>query len=545
MIDILIDNPVILLFIVAALGYWVGTIRIRGNRLGVAAVLFVGLGFGAINQDLHIPDVLIFLGLTMFVYTVGLSSGPSFFATFKRRGFTDFFFVVIMLTFSASITVGLVYLFDLEAAAASGLFSGVTTNTPALAGLLDIINNQPNTDQSIIDTMQQDAVVGYSISYPMGVIGVMISITLLTRWLKIDFKKEVTDLRKDYPYQQELQTKTILFTNEALAGISLRDLVKQKNWDVVFGRIKRRDKMFLPNWDTELQLGDTLIVVGDVFQFENLIPALGELQEEHLSNDRTEYDVRHFFVSNPKVSGERIATLALPEKFSAIVTRVIRGDMDILANSDTVLELGDRVRIVSRRKDTKAIGKLFGNSYEKLSHINLVSFGLGMALGLILGTISFEFPGGVSFKLGFAGGPLIVALILGNLRRTGPIVWTLPYSANLTLRQIGLMLLLAGIGINSGHTFIQTIQAGGGGWIFLASCIISLTSAMATLLIGYKILKIPFSVLCGMVASQPAILDFSVEKAGNKLPNIGFTVMLPIALITKIVYVQFLFALLR
>ncbi|MDH3651140.1 MAG: hypothetical protein OEQ53_15750, partial [Saprospiraceae bacterium] len=227
------------------------------------------------------------------------------------------------------------------------------------------------------------------------------------------------------------------------------------------------------------------------------------------------------------------------------VTRYRRGDIDILASGDTILELGDQVRFVARKDDIPRLSRLFGDSYEALSHVNLLSFGLGMGLGLLLGLVTFELPGGSNFKLGFAGGPLIIALILGTLRRTGPIVWTLPYSANLTLRQIGLILLLAGIGVNSGFTFKETIVGGGGGLLFLASIVISVLTAMTTLFIGFKLLKIPFSFLTGMVANQPAILDFALERAGNKLPNVGFTIMLPVALITKIVFVQILFAILN
>ncbi|MGB0863882.1 MAG: hypothetical protein ACPGXZ_13250, partial [Saprospiraceae bacterium] len=203
--------------------------------------------------------------------------------------------------------------------------------------------------------------------------------------------------------------------------------------------------------------------------------------------------------------------------------------------------LGDRVLIVARHDEMKKLSKLFGNSYQDLSQINLFSFGFGMALGLLLGMVTFQFPGGFTFNLGFAGGPLIVALLLGSVRRTGPIVWTLPYSANLTLRQFGLILLLAGIGIRSGHTFLQTIISGGGGWLFLAGALISIISAFAALFVGYKIFKIPFSFLIGMVSSQPAVLDFSLDRAKNNLPTIGFTLMLPIGLIVKIILVQLLF----
>ena len=168
-----------------------------------------------------------------------------------------------------------------------------------------------------------------------------------------------------------------------------------------------------------------------------------------------------------------------------------------------------------------------------------------MAMGMILGMVTFTLPGGVNFKLGFAGGPIIVGLILGGLRRSGPINWSLPYSANLILRQIGLIFLLAGVGVNSGHQFVKTITGGGIGlWVFASSAIISILTVCATLLVGYKILKIPFSILIGLVSNHPAILDFNIRRSKNKLPNVGYSLMTPMSIVVKIVYAQLLYLLL-
>ena len=173
--------------------------------------------------------------------------------------------------------------------------------------------------------------------------------------------------------------------------------------------------------------------------------------------------------------------------------------------------------------------------------MNLLSFGLGMALGLLLGMVTITLPGNISVKLGMAGGPIIIAIILGSLRRTGPIVWNLPHSANTTLRQIGLILLLAGIGINSGHTFFETLSQGAGYFILLSGFIISFLTAVIALFIGFKLLKIPYSILLGMVATQPAVLDLTIDRAGNKLPTVGYMLALPITLIFKIIFAQLLF----
>ena len=539
MIEAFTNNSLLLLFVVAAIGYGVGNIRIKGSGLGVAAVLFVGLLAGALDPGFKIPEVVIFLGLTIFVYTIGLQSGPGFFRNIKQNGFRDILFVVVMLSLSALLLVGLHFLFNFNPSTTAGLFAGVTTNTPALAGLLDAIANNYSGDDAA--RLSEEAVVGYSLSYPMGVLGVMFAIALVERLLKINYSKEEASLRSLYPIEQDMKNTAVRVSSSKLAGRTLRDLFKHYQWDVVFGRMLRDNEVSLTNWDVVFRQGDLIRLVGNRDEVDRVVEVLGEEAEEELISGDLIYETARIFVSNPKVAGQKLAALNLNEKFAATISRYRRGDIDLLASGDTILELGDQVRFVAHRKDLPKISRLFGNSYEKLSHVNLLSFGLGMALGLWLGLIEFTLPGGASIKLGFAGGPLLVALVLGSLRRTGPIVWTLPYSANLTLRQFGLTLLLAGIGINSGHTFLSTVSGGGGGMIFLSSVMISILTALVTLIIGFKLVKIPFSFLTGMVANQPAILDFATDRTKNKLPNIGFTTMLPVALIAKILFVQLLF----
>jgi len=540
MITTLAENPLLLLFLVAAIGYGVGQIKIKGSGLGVAAVLFVGLLFGSLDKSLQLPNIILTLGLSIFVYTIGLSSGASFFATFKRRGFRDFYFVFAMLIFSSALTLGLHYLFDFDASVTTGIFAGSSTNTAALAGILDTFSGRVE-DETKLNWMMENSVVGYSICYPMGVLSSLIAIATLQKWLKIDYKKEAFDLKEEYPVAEEILSETVEIKNENYANRALRDLLRDNDWTVVFGRLKRNGNVFLSNRDTELEVSDLIKITGSKGELEKVVGQLGAITDDNINFNESEYEVRRIFVSNPNVSGQSLASLNLSEKYATIVTRLRRGDVDVLVNGNTVFELGDRVRFVARKKDIPELIKLFGDSYQALGQINLFSFGFGMALGLLLGMISFELPGGIVFKLGFAGGPLVVGLILGALRRTGPVVWTLPYSANLTLRQFGLILLLSAIGIRSGHTFVSTIMGGGAGLIFLAGMTISSATAFLTILIGYKILKIPFTFLTGMVANQPAILDFALQKADNQLPNIGYALMFPVALVSKIVFVQILY----
>jgi len=542
MIESFKANPLLLLFVVSAIGYWLGNISFKGAKLGVAAVLFVGLAFGALDPNMNMPEIVIFLGLSIFVYTIGLASGPGFFNTFKRSGFRDVTFVIGILIFAAMVTVSIFYVLDLDAATASGLLAGSTNSTPALAGLLDVISKEP--DLATRAQLSNNAVVGYSLSYPMGVIGVMLAIFLFKKWFKIDFTKEEEALQDDFPIKANLTRSSIIIKNEILQGKELRLLFQKFNRKIVFGRMKKGEENFLPNMDTKMDINDQIVIVGSKQVLREAAQFIGEFAEQELSYDRSVYDARRIFVSNPKIVGEKIASLNLAEKHSTIITRVQRGDMDVLANGQTVLELGDRVLIVAKRSDFKAIKAIFGDSYEALSHINLLSFGSGMALGLLLGMIQFELPGNVRFNLGYAGGPLIVGLLLGALRRTGPIAWTLPYSANLTLRQIGLILLLAGIGIRSGHTFLETISGAYGWKLFASGAVIAITTAIASILVGFRLLKIPYSLLIGMIAHQPAILDYSLDLSKNKLPTIGYTTTLPVSLIVKILLVQVVYLLL-
>lgn len=539
MIETFQQNPLLLLFSVMALGYGLGEIRIKGFKLGVAAVLFVGLAFGAIDPLFSVPQLVIFLGLTIFVYTVGLSSAPAFFASFRQHGIRDVYFATGTIFLSAILAYGMQYFFSFDPATTAGLYAGASTNTPALAGLLDAIQKTAAADD--LTEMSQRAVVGYSLSYPMGVLGVMLAVYLMQRAFRINYAKEAEFLQHDFPLGEKLSSRTYEVAMSEMQGKSLRSFSKKHPFRVAFGRVKRGEEMFLSNWDTIIETGDQIVIIGNETTLDEIGPLVGTPAAQQITHDRSIYDVRRIFISNSNVAGKTIASLNLAEKFSLVITRVQRGDMDLLANADTTLELGDRILLVAKREDLPELFKIFGNSYESLSKVNLLSFGLGMTLGLMLGMVTISLPGGYTFNLGFAGGPLIVALLLGHLRRTGPIVWTLPYGANLTLRQFGLILLLAGIGIRSGQTFFHTVATDLGWKLFLSGAVIAIFSTIATLIIGYKLLKIPFSFLGGMVGSQPAVLDFAIEQAGNKYPIIGYTRVLPIVLIGKILVVQVLY----
>ncbi|RYG28929.1 transporter, partial [bacterium] len=295
------------------------------------------------------------------------------------------------------------------------------------------------------------------------------------------------------------------------------------------------------------RLGDLVTVVGPDDEIQRVAEALGEESGESLELDRSEFDVRRLFVSDRAVTGHPLRNLDLPRKHGAIVTRLRRGDLDFVPNGDTVLEPGDRVRVLAKREDMDRIGKLFGDSYRALSDVDLLALSVGMSLGLLVGLIPIPIPGG-QFRLGFAGGPLVVALLLGKLGRTRSIVWSLPYSANLTLRQFGLMLFSAGIGTRAGYSFYSTLASGKGMDVFALGAALTFGSAILTFVFGYAVLRIPLNQLFCIYAgaqTQPVGLSFAVDQTKNDLPTQGYARMFPIATVFKIVIGQLLLAFAR
>jgi putative transport protein len=545
MIELLRDNPLLLLFVVAAIGYPLGQIRIGGSRLGVAAVLFVGLAVGALSPDLQLPEIIYLLGLILFVYTIGLNSGAGFFASLGRKGLRDSGLMLGLLLLAAGLTLLAYRLLGLRAGQAAGMFAGSLTNTPALAGVLDYLKTY--APASGLEARLAEPVVAYSITYPMGVISMIVAISLVQRLWKVDYAAEARKLPELHTGLQRLTNRTVCVTRPEATRAPVSDLVREHQWDIVFGRLKRDGQLGLVQAHTRLQVGDLITVVGGADDLQHVTEHLGEVCDEHLEFDRGELDYRRVFVSNPKVAGHRLGDLNLPQQFGAVVTRVRRGDIELLPHAGTVLELGDRVRVLTHRDNMQAVSALLGDSYRALSEIDILTFSLGISLGVLVGLLPIPLPGGLTLKLGLAGGPLVAALILGALGRTGPLVWSLPYSANLTLRQVGLILFLAGIGTRAGYTFVSTLTQGNGLGIFIAGMVVTTGTALAALWVGHRLLKIPMSLLVGMLAglqTQPAVLGFAVDQTGNELPNVGYTSVYPVATIGKIVVAQLLLAVL-
>lgn len=535
MIDLLAAEPLLLLFLVAAVGVPLGRIPLAGSRLGVSAVLFSGLALGALDPRLKLPDIIYLLGLVLFIYPVGLSSGPGFFAAFRRKGLRDNALVAGVLMVSAALTVVLRHALSLPPALAAGLFSGALTNTPALAAVLESAARVSTVDSAL-------PVVGYSIAYPIGVLGVILAIVLAQRLWKVDYAKEAEGLKEFGVTDVEMEVRTLLVTNPRALEVPVTTLAQEAGaGDAIFTRAETTGGIVRVGADTRVSPGHRVTLLGTAEELDRVQAALGEEAAEPLNLERRQLDYRRIFVSSHDVAGRHLRDLRLPQRFDAVMTRVRRGDVELRPDPAMVLELGDRVRVVAPPENMADISSFFGDSYKALAEIDILTFGFGMFAGMLLGMVPIPVAPGVTLRLGLAGGPLIVGLILGAKAVTGPFVWTMPYSANLTVRQIGLVLFFAGVGTKAGYAFFETLARPSGAVLLAAGAVITCGTALLALWVGHRVLRIPMSLLTGMLAglqTQPAVLSYAGEQTGNDLPNVAYATVFPTATILKILLAQ-------
>lgn len=519
--SLLADNPLLLLFVVVALGRALGLVRIRGAVLGPAGALFVGLAVSGVWDDLTVPAELQALGLALFTYTVGLSAAPTFVAGLRRGG------VRLMLAMSALVGVlaGAVALvcevLGFGPGERAGLFAGVGTNTPALQSALDALD--------VADPAVGDPVVGYSLAYPFGVVFMIVAtaIVLLAR------------------PRTEGADAPVGWTVEVTAA-GLPPLGLMRTWggsDLSFGRVVHDGEVDLARHDVVLTPGDLITVFGPGPAVQSFTEAVGQRSGRNVTFDRHRFDHRRMVVSNPALAGTRVGALDLPSQHGVTITRIRRGDLDLVATPTMRLQLGDRVRVVGPRERLVDAAALLGDSERQLADVDLLSLALGLAAGLLLGVAELPLPGAV-LSLGVGGGPLVAGLVLGGLNRTGPIVWQLPPSANLLLRQLGIFVFLAAVGIRSGATFVDALGTATGWKLVAAAALASAVFVASAALVVRGVLRLEPTEAAGLLAglqTQPAVLGFANERTnGDERVAQGYALAFPVVMILKIVAVQLL-----
>ena len=521
MVDLLSSSPLLTLFIVVALGAALGTVPFGPLRLGAAGALFVGLFIGSYAPDIGAAlGLLQSLGLALFVYMVGLSAGQTFFSDLRRQA-PIMGWAALILGVSAAGAIALGRALGVDPDLVAGIFAGSLTSTPALAAANEATGSGLPS-------------VGYAIGYPVGVVLAI----LVVAWV----------VGRDWPGQkdtdslagQDIEAVSVHVRNP----MSVRRVSGFAEQELRMSYLRRDGRTRVISPGEELMEGDEVLFVGTAPIVAAAVEQVGERIPDHLAHDRAQVDFRHFVLSNDDLAGRTVAELNLAARFGGVVTRVNRGDLEMLARDDLILELGDRALVVVPRESFDDVAAFFGDSVRGVSSFSALSVGVGMALGLLAGMVEISLPGDTSFALGAAAGPLIVGMILGALHRTGPLIWQVPQAANLTIRQLGLLIFLAAVGIAAGPAFAQTAFTRTGAIAVLLGTAVVLVSAGGLALAGrFSGLSAPrvAGAIAGMVG-QPAILSYATARRDDERIESGYAALFALCIIVKILLIQLIVA---
>ncbi|MGC5628639.1 aspartate:alanine exchanger family transporter [Georgenia sp. Z1344] len=523
MLDILAGTPLLTVFLVVALGTALGAIPFGPLRFGAAGALFVGLALGALDPRLGEGLALAqSIGLTLFVYTIGVAAGPSFFRDLRRQAPLMGGATVLVVVFGLLAVVAGTAL-DLGPGITGGLFSGSLTATPAMAAASDALGGST------------DPAVGYAISYP---IAVVVTLLVLSRVARTDLPAR----RDPAPLSAAgLLTLTVDVTRpRPIADIPGIAFLPGEPAGVRVSYLLRDGAVTVADPDDALRTGDRVLLVGVPDAVRTAADALGTAAPIDLADDHSVVTYRRFVLSDHAVAGATVADLRIPARFGGVITRVRRGDRDLLAQHDMTLQLGDRIRVVFPRERLGDLRRMFGDSERRVTEVDFLPFGLGIAIGVAVGLVAIPLGGGASLALGSAAGPLVVGLVLGRLGRTGPLVWTMPLAANLTIRQFGLMFFLATVGLASGQAFGSTAFTATGLAVALSSVVLLLVVLALFALLG-RLAGLSTARTAGAMAGfigQPVLLGHVTSIVDDDRAESGYSALFALAVVVKIVVVQ-------
>ncbi|MDO9908175.1 putative transporter [Glaesserella parasuis] len=535
-----------LLSLVAVIGLWIGHIKVRGVSLGIGGVLFGGILVShfmtqyGVKLDGHTLHFIQEFGLILFVYTIGIQVGPGFFASLRQSGLKLNAFAVMIVGISGILVILLHKIFDVPLPVILGIFSGAVTNTPSLGAGQQILTELGG--ESITAVMG----MGYAIAYPFGIIGILLAMWLIRIIFKINVDKEADEFNSATNNKKDgLSTMNVRITNPNLNGLMLQEFPDFELHEVVYSRIKRNDELFVPKVHTQIQIGDILHLVGTKAALHKMQLILGEEVNVSLSTKGTMYRTERAVVTNEKVFGKQIRQLMLKGKYDVVISRLNRAGVELVPNGQMILQFGDVLNLVGRQEDIEAVMAIIGNAQQKLQQVQMLSIFIGVGLGVLLGSIPIYLPGfPVALKLGLAGGPLVVALILARIGSIKKLYWFMPPSANLALREIGIVLFLAVVGWKAGGNFLNTLLSNDGlAWIGYGA-IITFIPLIVTGLVARIYGKLNYLSLCGLLAGSmtdpPALAFANGIKEGNGAAALSYATVYPLVMFCRIILPQIL-----
>ena len=536
-----------LLALVAVLGLWIGNWRIYGVGLGIGGVLFGGIIVGHFAQTYALDlngDMLHFIqefGLILFVYTIGIQVGPGFFSSLRVSGLRLNGFAVLMVVLSGVVTALIHKLFGVPLPVILGVFSGAVTNTPALGAGQQILTDL-GSDPALVDKMG----MGYAMAYPFGICGILLVMWLLRLIFRISVDAEARDFDAKNGLKHELlQTMNISVRNPNLAGMPIHSIPIINSDEIVCSRLKRGEHLMVPLPDTVLELGDLIHLVGQKQDLENARLVIGDQVDTSLSTRGTALQVSRVVVTNEKVLGKKIRDLNLKQKYDVVISRLNRSGVELVASSNASLQFGDILNLVGRPESIDRVADIVGNAQQKLQQVQMLPVFIGIGLGVLLGSIPLFIPGfPAALKLGLAGGPLVVALILGRIGSIGKLYWFMPPSANLALRELGIVLFLSVVGLKSGGNFVDTLLNGDGlSWIGYGILITAIPLLTAGIL-ARAIVKMNYLTICGMLAGSmtdpPALAFANGLHPTSGAAALSYATVYPLAMFLRIMSPQLL-----
>jgi len=531
--DILFAEQTFVLFLIMALGSWIGQLSFKKISLGTAGVLFVALFFG--HFGLSVPKVVMDLGLLLFVYAVGLQAGMRFFRSFRRQGIQFIVIGFVTVAVGGLATVLAAKLWGLPFDLAAGLYTGALTCTPALAAAIDSVSRLTGGSSAAVS-------VGYGVAYPFSMVAVVLLVQLLPRLLKRDLKAEEARWREE----QAKETPGIVasqyrITNPNVDGRLVSEIDLHRMGAVNLSRVRRGDKVSAASGQTRLQLGDVVMVVGQEAEVAKMSVLLGEPVQVQMdiNTDVKSVDV---YVTEDSLVGKKLMNLKIWERYTVVITRIRREGLEITPTGAASLEIGDSIRVVGETAAVDDFVHLVAGKPGRRQETQMVTFLLGLVLGVALGTIHIPLPNGLDLKLGGAGGVFLVGLVIGHFGRVGSFrLWVPPAARNIT-RDLGLMFFLAGAGTNAGAQIVQVVQQQGVGLVaagILVSSVTVLTGLLLMLPVYRLTLLSTMGALCACMTNPPA-LGAAQSQAETDLPTVSYASVYPVALIFKILIAQVL-----
>lgn len=524
MLSSLLSSTIFALFIIIAIGFVVGRIKIKGINLDVSAVIFVALLFG--HFGVQIPAALGNFGMVLFIFSIGIQAGPGFFSTFKSKGTTLAILASVLVISAALVTILSAYIFNFTPAQAAGLLTGSLTSTPGLATAKEVAGDS--------------AAIAYSIAYPFGVIGVILFVKLLPSILKVNIKDEERKIAASIKLlNPDIDASAFMVENALIINRTLQDLAIRTMTGAIISRIVRNGESIIPRGTDTLLNGDMIKAVGTKEALDKLEKLIGKRVEGELPFGDN-ISLQTALLTTTSLVGKPIISLRLQQLFGCTITRIRRSGIDLAPDPSLTLKFGDKLTLVGPKENMKEVFSLVGNQRKLISDTDFFPIALGIVIGVIVGNISLAFSDSFSFSFGLTGGVLLTALLLSAIGKTGNIIWTMSSSANQLLRQLGLLLFLANVGTSAGATLVDTFMQSG--WsMFVAGIFITLIPMIAAAIVARTIYKINLLELLGTITggmtSTPG-LAAADSMCSSSATSVAYATVYPVAMVLLIILTQ-------